>query len=263
MKLARLRREAAAEITKVDDRVRRFRVSDGSVDRYNSTISVAGWELDNFRKNPVVLLQHGYTSDDIPVIGKALRVEQSGDALEADIEIFTTKEHPEADRVLALIDRGVLATSVGFNPLESEYAQERETGDEYQDYWNPPTDYLRQELLEISVVYLPGNANAVAEGRQLAGDEADLVLRMASQELARPVMRNLPARRPAPQVKAPAPTAPERAKAPERAEPPPPPPAPLARRVVKVPENFAELVRSATADEVRAALARRRGRLTP
>jgi len=262
MTLARLRREAAAEVTKVDDRVRRFRVSDASVDRYNSTINVDGWELDNFRKNPVVLLQHGYTSDDIPVIGKALRVEKVGDALEADLEFFTTKEHPEADRVLALVDRGVLATSVGFSPIESQYAEERETGDEWKDFWSPPTDYLRQELLEISVVYLPGNANAVAEGRKLEADETELVLRMANHELAAPVLRHMPVRRPAPAVKPPAPTAPERAKAPARTEPPAPPPPP-ERRVLKVPQNFAELVRSATADEVRAALARRRGRLTP
>src|SRR6266542_168832 len=39
-----------------------FRSSDATLDRYEEVISVAGWRLENYRRNPVVQNAHSYAS---------------------------------------------------------------------------------------------------------------------------------------------------------------------------------------------------------
>src|SRR5437016_3802313 len=51
-----------------------FRSSDQTLDRYQEVIAVAGWKLDNYRKNPVVQNAHSYWSL-ADTIGKALITE--------------------------------------------------------------------------------------------------------------------------------------------------------------------------------------------
>jgi hypothetical protein len=55
-----VRRDAAAKVVaKPGDRTRTFAITDDTVDRYNTTFDPGGWSFENFRKNPVVLLNHG------------------------------------------------------------------------------------------------------------------------------------------------------------------------------------------------------------
>src|SRR5438067_11597832 len=51
-----------------------FRSSDETLDRYQEIITVAGWKLDNYRRNPVVQNAHSYWSL-ADTIGKALITE--------------------------------------------------------------------------------------------------------------------------------------------------------------------------------------------
>src|SRR5439155_19641155 len=51
-----------------------FRSSDQTLDRYQEIITVAGWRLDNYRKNPVVQNAHSYWSL-ADTIGKSLITE--------------------------------------------------------------------------------------------------------------------------------------------------------------------------------------------
>src|SRR5438552_14867686 len=51
-----------------------FRSSDETLDRYKERISVAGWYLENYRKNPVVQNAHNYGSLS-DTIGKSLITE--------------------------------------------------------------------------------------------------------------------------------------------------------------------------------------------
>src|SRR6266480_2415839 len=55
-----------------------FRSSDETLDRYSEFISVAGWKLDNYRKNPVVQNAHSYSSLS-DTIGKAIITEVRND----------------------------------------------------------------------------------------------------------------------------------------------------------------------------------------
>lgn len=153
------------------DRVRRFCISTSAVDRDNDTISAAGWNLDNYRKNGVVLWAHDYRS--LP-IGKALQVGVEGGKLVATAEFA---DHEFANTVLRLIDGGFLrATSVGFRPTKYAINEERRG-----------LDFVEQELLEFSIVPVPANPEALIEARSagidltVMKDWADTVLKAIAE----------------------------------------------------------------------------------
>jgi len=140
-------------------RVYTFRASTGAVDRQNEIVDQAGWSLDSYRQNPVVLDSHKYDSIE-DVIGRAVRVEVVGDALEADI-IFADTEKGECAE--ALVNTGFLRTvSVGFRSLA------RRPGGAGQ-----PLTHTQAELLEISLVAVPANREAVRIRSAEEGDEPE------------------------------------------------------------------------------------------
>lgn len=135
-------------------RYRQFIVSTAAVDRDNDSISPKGWHLDNYRKNPVVLFAHDYTS--LP-IGKCSNIKMVGGQLIATAEFA---DHDMANTVMRLVDGGFLnATSVGFRPMKYQLNDERKG-----------VDFEEQELLEFSIVPVPANPEALIVARELAGD---------------------------------------------------------------------------------------------
>lgn len=132
-----------------------FCLSDGSVDRMGDTIAAGGWQLDNYRRNPVVLWAHDATS---PPIGRGLAIRVAGNRLLGDVEFAPADLYPFADLVFRLLQAGYLqAGSVGFDPLEWSWSsdKDRQFG----------IDFARQELLEFSICPVPANANALVEAR--------------------------------------------------------------------------------------------------
>lgn len=128
-------------------RIYTFRASSGAVDRQNEIVDQMGWELESYRSNPVVLDSHKYDSIE-DIIGRAVRVEVVGGALEADI-IFSENEKGECAE--ELVNKGFLRTvSVGFRSME------RRPGGAGQ-----PLTHTRAELLEISMVAIPANREAL------------------------------------------------------------------------------------------------------
>ena len=141
-------------------RVIRFVGSDESIDRDGDTISLDGWDVGNYMKNPVVLFGHNY--NDLPV-ARAISVtaDKRARQLIFDVKFPTIEElstNPETpsehalkvDAIYNLAKAGFLNTvSVGFRGLEYEATA---TG----------RAYSRQELMEISIVPVPANPNAVA-----------------------------------------------------------------------------------------------------
>ena len=127
-----------------------FVVSDGSLDRHNTTVNPHGWSLDAYRRNPVVLFAHNY---DAPPVGKCLSIGVVDEKLLAEIQFHDLT--PLAAQVKAYVMGGFLnACSVGFAPLESEGARSGDP-DKYTEH------ILRQELLEISMVPVPANGGAL------------------------------------------------------------------------------------------------------
>jgi HK97 family phage prohead protease len=152
---------APAEPMGADDRALRFTISTGVVDREQDRIALAGWELANFQRNPVVLWAHD--AGRLP-IGRAydLRIEDA--ALKASIE-FIPSDTPEggqlAEAVYRLARSGfIAATSVGFRPIKWAYTRDQGRG---ADDWFPGIDFEQQELVELSVVTVPANPEALIE----------------------------------------------------------------------------------------------------
>src|SRR5579871_5932232 len=143
-----------------EDRVVTFVFSDGSVDRYGDTIDARGWVLDNFRKSPVALFGHDSGSAE-NVIGKARNVRVEGNRLVGEIEFMGADVNPVADSVYRMVKGGFLtACSVGFAPVEWSLTKDKSRPG--------GIDFAKQELLEISVVPVPANPNAIALARPRA-----------------------------------------------------------------------------------------------
>src|SRR5215217_5586148 len=105
-----------ATATTVGDRVVRFVISTGAVDRDGDTINPKGWDLTAYRNNPTVLWGHDHK---IPAIARMVRIAVEGNplALVADAEFAPAEIHPFAEQVFQLVRAGFLrATSVGFQP---------------------------------------------------------------------------------------------------------------------------------------------------
>ena len=141
---------AAIVVGKAAGGARRFRAvaSTGAVDRAGDIVEPAGWRLENFKRNPVVLLSHD--SADMPV-ARASRVAVEGRALMLDAEFPAAGVSPRSDQAWALIEAGLLgAVSVGFVPLKAEPRRD-----------GPGWRYVEQELIEVSLVSTPANPEAL------------------------------------------------------------------------------------------------------
>ena len=85
------------------------------MDRDREVIKTEGWELENFRKNPVILLSHDYRQ---PPIGKALWIKKDKNGLKFKAQFARTQV---AEEIFSLYRDGFMkAFSVGFIPKEWE-----------------------------------------------------------------------------------------------------------------------------------------------
>jgi HK97 family phage prohead protease len=137
------------------DRVLDFIGSTEVPDRDGEVIKSSAWQVDRYVKNPVVQWAHNY---DQPPIGKTLSIKQTkkGETI-FEIEFAPPETYDFADTIFKLCKGGFLnATSVGFIPIE--YDQGKKAGD-------PSRTYSKVELLEISIVPVPANPEALIQAR--------------------------------------------------------------------------------------------------
>ena len=140
------------EVKEVAPRTLEFTGSDETVDRSGDIVRASGWQLDNYVKNPVFLWAHDYHS---PPIGKAVKVWTEGTALKFHIQFPTKEEYPFADTIHSLYKGGYLkAVSVGFRPLDGK------------DMKEGGTEFLKQELFELSGCPVPANPSALISARE-------------------------------------------------------------------------------------------------
>lgn len=138
------------EIKEVSDRVLEFVGSTEMVDRDGEVIRMSGWQLKNYRKNPVFMWAHDYRS---PPIGKTNLVHTDAKGLVFQVEFADAETYAFADTIYKLYKAGFLkATSVGFIPLEWEDGKDDKL---------PRRTYKKQELLELSGVPVPANPEAL------------------------------------------------------------------------------------------------------
>ena len=130
-----------------------FVASSANPDRYGDIIDQKGWILENYKKNPVVLLNHD--SNQLP-IGKG-NVYLRDDKLVIDVEFDSEDER--AAEVERKAKKGFMnAVSVGFRPLESKSRSELPEDNKY--YGQRGMYYSKAELLEVSIVTIPANGEA-------------------------------------------------------------------------------------------------------
>ena len=124
-------------------------------DRDKELILSSAWNLDNYRKNPIILLSHNYSS--LP-IGKALWVKEvPGQGLKFKAKFANSERGNE---VYELFRDGILnAFSVGFSPREGGYI-DNPTEEKFKGLKRV---YKDVDLLEISCVAVPANADALVE----------------------------------------------------------------------------------------------------
>lgn len=135
-----------AHIVKQDQKSGTFTAiaSTATVDRHGEIVSPEGWDLANFKKNPVLLWSHDHT---IPAIGKATKiwVEGFGESAKLMFEGIWQTVTEEGKAAAQLVAEGILNSfSVGFIPTDMV-----------------GNTYTQQQLLEISLVNVPANPDAV------------------------------------------------------------------------------------------------------
>ena len=167
-----------------DTRTVTFVASDGSRDSAHTVLNQDGWDLKRFNANPVIGYNHevygSWKPEDVDfVIGKGRAYVEDGKLL-VDITFEPADINPLAEKVYKKVLFGSLnAVSVGFLPLgQGEWGKGEEgPGEERETYY-----YAGQELLEISVVNIPANANATRKGDGCAADELDALRREAMEQ---------------------------------------------------------------------------------
>jgi len=119
-------------------------------DRQGEIISIKGIDLKNFKASPVILWSHNHND---PPIGKATKINKSGDELHIRIEYALPEEYSFADTIYKLTKGGYInALSIGFLPDYSAV--------EYDEKQNARI-YNKTELLEVSVVNVGANQAAL------------------------------------------------------------------------------------------------------
>lgn len=117
--------------------------STSTLDRQGESIDQTGWDLKNFKKNPILLWSHDHTE---PPIGKAKNIRVEGEGKKAALT-FEPEFHdvtPRAQAIGKLFDQGIMNSfSVGFMPIEAD-----------------GNTFTKSELLEISAVGVPANPEA-------------------------------------------------------------------------------------------------------
>ena len=86
-----------------------YLVSDETPDRVGDIIKVSGWDLSQYKSNPVILWAHDGSS--VPPIGKASNVRRrynGSPRLTADVEFAPKEAYEFADTIYQLASRGFI-----------------------------------------------------------------------------------------------------------------------------------------------------------
>jgi len=162
MELLTLKKSLTAEIkADTDERTLTAIASTSNPDRDHDVLPSDGWNLKNFKKNPVML--YGHDSRDLPV-ATVTDIKQDGEKLVFKARFPKPGIHDFADKVYELYKDGILrAFSVRFSSKDYEK----------NDYGG--LTFKKSELLEISAVTVPANAEAlVQQVKQLKESDNDM-----------------------------------------------------------------------------------------
>jgi len=141
-----------------DRRMVEFVASTNAVDSYGTVLPVDKWDLSRYARNGVVGYQHDiyYSDDPDNVIGRG-EAFIDGDVLAIRIFFEPAEINRKAEKVYQKVLFGSInAVSVGFAATEPGHWGQERAGEDPDVYY-----YNGQQLLEVSVVNVPSNPDAV------------------------------------------------------------------------------------------------------
>lgn len=155
--------EAQTRVTNESAAIVEYCASDSSEDRYGSVIDARGWDTSHFeRAGGPILFAHDYSA---PPVAKTLKVTKTDRGLFLTVQFAITQSERAAEIYRLVRDGFLSGISVGFLPLKTE----KFSASTVPSHLAENVKYVRQELLEASVVGVPANrfslAKAVADGR--------------------------------------------------------------------------------------------------
>ncbi len=140
-----------------------FVISDGSMDRHGTRINPDGWDLSEFRRNPVALWAHGTdpVRGRVP-IGRWANLRITAGKLMGTLILADEGSSGFVDELRRLVLQGILrAVSVGM-----DYIQPGKLGGKWE--------IERAGLREVSLVSVGSNSNALALARSLEISESTI-----------------------------------------------------------------------------------------
>jgi HK97 family phage prohead protease len=137
-------------------------LSDMTLDRDQERIDPSGWDLKEYRKNPIVLWGHNMWEPAIGVMKNVKRPREEKGQLTGTVVFDESGNDPLAMKVASKVRQGILSKgSVGFRTKKIEILDDDKDG--------AKLIHRKQELVEFSIVNYPSNPNAQVQ----AGAEAD------------------------------------------------------------------------------------------
>lgn len=131
-----------------------FRISDESVDSHGTVFKLDGWDLSEFRANPIVTYGHPDTSSTDPnvIIGRG-EISQDSTGLYSTLEY--DMENPLAKEVKRKIDSGFIRMA-----SIRAYVEDARMGDESKGEDPSVLFFTKNRLLDWGVVMHASNKNA-------------------------------------------------------------------------------------------------------
>jgi hypothetical protein len=137
-----------------------FVITTNTADRVNDKIDADGWELDNYRKNPVVLWAHDYSQ---PPVAKSLSETVLPNKLMSKAQFAPRGLSDFGYMVGQMYAKGFMnAVSVGFRALEWAFSTDKDR--------IGGIDFTWQELMEYSTVPVPCNPEALMAAKSVGID---------------------------------------------------------------------------------------------
>ena len=174
--------ERALDGVDAGDIVATYTMSTDVVDRPGDRIDQAGWDLSEFRSNPVMLFGHDANS---PPVGKAIGAAVVNNALRGTFKFTPASVYEFGATVGRLVKGGFLsAGSVGFMPVDVRVAEDRIDHDDAWSRLQPPLDFVKSKLLEFSAVPIPANPEALVDAKSIGSGDLAVMRAWAERVLA-------------------------------------------------------------------------------
>jgi HK97 family phage prohead protease len=150
-----IRKVMPAQITTVGEDEVSVVISTGYVARDEHIFEPAGAQIENYRKNPVVLWNH---DTDHPPVGRGEDLQVNGDNIAARVRFAPMGISVKADEIRGLVKAGFInAVSVGIDPIEAEPLDPKKPrGGQRVSQW---------ELMEFSFCNVPVDTGAGVTAR--------------------------------------------------------------------------------------------------